>query len=263
MLRLVVLLLVLLNAGYYAWSHGHLRSYGFAPAEQREPERLAQQLRPETLRVLPLEESRRPEPVAETPPPLLPSLPPPDLVLEPATPVAQAEASLSPPVQPEPKLPPPAVTQELPVCLQAGDFTEAQVPALRRALQTGLPTGSWSLQSRVVTPARWIIYMGKFPNQAAMTRKKAELERMKLRLYPIDNPALRPGLSLGRFETQLQARDRLKALEKRGVKTARVVQERPEQRLSQLRIPAADDALRARLDALKPALAGKPLRNCD
>lgn len=260
MLRLAVLLLVLLNGAYYAWSHGHLRSYGFAPAEQSEPERLAQQLRPETLRILPLEESqsRRAEPVVETSPPApLPEPEPAPAPTPAATPVIQAEAP------PATKLPPPVAPAAPPVCLQAGDFTEAQVPALRRALQTGLPTGSWSLQSRVVTPARWIIYMGKFPNQAAQASKKAELDRMKLQLYPIDNPALRPGLSLGRFETQLQARDRLRVLEKqRGIKTARVVQERAEQRLSQLRIPAADEALRARLEALKPALAGKPLRNC-
>lgn len=49
MLRLLVLLLVLLNAGYYAWSQGMLRSYGWAPVEQSEPQRLTQQIRPEAI----------------------------------------------------------------------------------------------------------------------------------------------------------------------------------------------------------------------
>ena len=52
MLRLTVLLLVLANAGYFAWSQGLLASWGIAPAAQSEPQRLARQIRPEALRVL-------------------------------------------------------------------------------------------------------------------------------------------------------------------------------------------------------------------
>ena len=52
MLRLFVLLLVLANGLYFAWSQGLLRAYGFAPVVQAEPQRLAQQIRPEALRVL-------------------------------------------------------------------------------------------------------------------------------------------------------------------------------------------------------------------
>lgn len=49
MLRLLVLLLVLLNAGYWAWSHDLLRAYGFGPQRQGEPQRLQQQIRPQAL----------------------------------------------------------------------------------------------------------------------------------------------------------------------------------------------------------------------
>lgn len=49
MLRLLVLLLVLLNAAYYAWSHDLLRAYGLGPLRQVEPQRLKQQIRPEAL----------------------------------------------------------------------------------------------------------------------------------------------------------------------------------------------------------------------
>ncbi|HMA07272.1 MAG TPA: SPOR domain-containing protein, partial [Ramlibacter sp.] len=44
MLRLAVLLLVLANAGYFAWAHGSLRSWGLSPAQQSEPQRLEQQI---------------------------------------------------------------------------------------------------------------------------------------------------------------------------------------------------------------------------
>ena len=52
MLRLIVLLLVLTNAGNYARSHGLLAPYGFAPTSQIEPPPLAQQIHPEAIRTL-------------------------------------------------------------------------------------------------------------------------------------------------------------------------------------------------------------------
>ena len=52
MLKWALWLLVLGNAGYFAWSQGYLETLGLAPAEQREPQRLAQQVRPEALRLL-------------------------------------------------------------------------------------------------------------------------------------------------------------------------------------------------------------------
>jgi hypothetical protein len=64
MLRLVALLLLLANAGYYAWSQGLLAAWGLAPARQSEPQRLQQQIKPEMLRVLPAEEARTMDPAA-------------------------------------------------------------------------------------------------------------------------------------------------------------------------------------------------------
>lgn len=218
MLRFLVLLLVLLNAGYFAWSHAMLRAYGWAPAEQSEPQRLQQQIRPEAILVLPTEEARRAEQVALTPP-------------------------------------------KPPECLQAGLFDEAQTEAVRKVLETALPAGAWSLET-TVEPARWIVYMGKFPNAAALDKKRVELDKMKLKLQPLDNPELQLGLSLGRFETQAQAQTSLNTLQRRGVRTARVVLERPELRQSLLRIPSADEALRPRLEELKPVLGDKSLRSC-
>ncbi|MDO8250027.1 MAG: SPOR domain-containing protein, partial [Rhodoferax sp.] len=79
---------------------------------------------------------------------------------------------------------------------------------------------------------------------------------------PLLNPALALGLSLGGFETQAAANEALEALSQRGVRTARVLEERAEVRGLLLRLPGVDDALRARLEALTPALAGNPLTAC-
>lgn len=219
MLRLLVLLLVLLNATYYAWSHNMLRAYGWAPAEQSEPQRLAQQIRPDAITILSAEEARRLE-----------------------------QAALTPPKPAE--------------CLQAGPFDDAQTETLRKALEGALPAASWTLETTTVEPARWIVYMGKFSNSAALEKKRTELLKLKVKLQPLENAELAPGLSLGRFDTQALAQAELTKLQRRGVRTARVVQETPEVHQSQLRIPAADEALKPKLEGLKPALGDKSLRSC-
>lgn len=219
MLRLFVLLLVLLNGTYFAWSHGLLRAYGFAPVQQSEPQRLIQQLRPEALQPLTPDEVKRAE------------------FVPPAAPLKPAE------------------------CLQAGLFDEKQSAVLRSTLEPTLSAGSWRLEP-VVEPARWIIYMGKFVTPDAVTKKRSELAALDLRFEPLRNPALELGLSLGGFATQEAANAALVQLNQRGVRTARVMQEQPEVRGNLLKIPAADDTLRARLDEFKNALAGKSLRTC-
>ena len=68
MLRVLVLLLLLANAGYFAWSQGLLAAWGFAPEATGEPQRLRQQIKPEALRLLQGNELRRLEvaPPSET-----------------------------------------------------------------------------------------------------------------------------------------------------------------------------------------------------
>ena len=71
MLRLAVIALLLANAGYYAYTQGWLRSAGLVTPEQAEPQRLQQQIRPETLKVLRAQGRRRPHrlpPRRQTPP---------------------------------------------------------------------------------------------------------------------------------------------------------------------------------------------------
>ena len=52
MLRFALLVLLLANAGYLAWSQGWMATLGWAPEEQAEPYRLKQQVRPEVLSIV-------------------------------------------------------------------------------------------------------------------------------------------------------------------------------------------------------------------
>lgn len=58
MLRLTVLVLLLANAIYFAWSQRMLAPWGFAPAQQSEPHRLAQQIKPQALTIVRGDEAR-------------------------------------------------------------------------------------------------------------------------------------------------------------------------------------------------------------
>jgi hypothetical protein len=69
MLRLIVLLLLLANGAYFAWSQGLLAVWGLAPAQQSEPQRLAQQIRPEALRIASPAEARLLEAAVTAPKP--------------------------------------------------------------------------------------------------------------------------------------------------------------------------------------------------
>ena len=218
MLRIFVLILVLLNAGYFAWSEGYFRAWGFAPVQQSEPQRLAQQIRPENIRVATPEETRRIELAAKIP-------------------------------------------NKPPECLQVGPFEVLQWSELRPKLEAALPAGSWQ-QVEVSEPARWIVYVGKFTSDDAMAKKRAELASLNLKFESINNPALQPGLSLGGFDSRVVAEAALTQLSKRGVRTAKVVQERTELVGSLLRVAAADDNLRTKLEDLQTELADKPLRSC-
>ena len=214
MLRLLVLLLVLFNAVYFAWSQQMLRAYGFAPAPQREPQRVTQQLRPDLVRVLSADEARGAEVTAK-----------------------QAE------------------------CLLAGPFDDTQTAKLRQAAESGLPTSTWLLEA-IAQPARWIVYMGKYPDAQTLAKKRSELAALNVRFEPVANTALDYGLTLGAFESEERARAELASLAQRGVHTATVLLERAEQRGTLLKLPVVDEALRARLEEFKPALGGAPLRPC-
>lgn len=52
MLRLLVLVLALANAAFFAWGQGWLQPWGMGPVQQAEPHRLGQQIQPGAIRVL-------------------------------------------------------------------------------------------------------------------------------------------------------------------------------------------------------------------
>ncbi|MDI1268966.1 MAG: SPOR domain-containing protein [Polaromonas sp.] len=229
MLRLLVLLLALANVAYFAWSQGALAPLGMAPSVQTEPQRMATQIRPEAIRLLTADEA---------------------LQLENGGSAARPGNGASA-----------AAEAAAPECLQAGLFNEQQTTVLRASLEKLLPAGSWQFESSA-EPARWIVYMGKYPTEDALAKKRSELRQLGVAFRSVNNEVLAPGLALASFAQQADADKELARIATKGVRTARVVQERAEARGQILKLAAVDAAVRAQLDDLKPQFEGKALRPC-
>ena len=223
MLRFSLLVLLLANAGYLAWSQGWMASLGWQPETQSETFRLKQQMRPEAIQV---GSPSKPTASAATPQ---------------ATPAPLADGPSR--------------------CWQAGPFDATQAAQLRQALHAlELPSGAWELPPTAVA-GRWIVYLGQFPSERALELRRAELRQQGMAVEPAGG-ALEPGLSLGRFDSEALATRALTQALRNGVRGARVVQERTATTLYTLRLPQLTPAMQPRVEQLKPALAGKPLVLC-
>jgi hypothetical protein len=232
MLRLLVLLLLIANGLFFAWSKGYLSAWGFTPTSKSESFRLNEQIEPERIAI-------KNKNVA----------------------VATAAVTAS-------KLPAPAPSQTpvaAAICLTAGAFNDRQSAIVKQALSAKLPDLRWRFET-VTAPSRWIVYMGKYPNNSARDLKKSQLDQIKVRYEVLTEGNLEPGLSLGSHDSQVAANLALQQLFKQGVRTARVLQESPEQKAQTLVIPAVDELGRSKLNAvyasLAPQLANKTLQVC-
>lgn len=245
MLRIAVIALFVLNLGYYAWSQGALTGLGLGPSDDREPRRVEQQIAPDALQLrTPTKAAADTSKRAEGKPDNAPANIKDNIKDDSANRSPQAGHSPIGPV----------------ACWQVGTFDASQESALRSAAAKHLPEGSWTLQSTAV-PGRWMVYMGRFADKETLAQKRNELRRIKIDSAP-PGPQWEPGLSLGRFPTEENAKQELDKLSRQGVRTARVVQERGDTPGWTLRLPQSDVALRNQLRAFGPLLAGKQMREC-
>lgn len=234
MLRAIVLVLLLSNAGFWAWRHGWLTPLhgliGARPEGEREPERLARQVDPDRIQLVPIEAAAVP-----------------------AAAVSEAASAAEPPA---PASAPVAATTS---CLEAGPYAAAEFTAVEAAVKGVVSEGGWSGRDLATT---WWVAMGPFGEPELLQRKREELRRRAITPELASAaPGSAPLLVISRHESRTAAETELTALSDRGVRTARVVTATVP--LRALRVPHADEAQRAALSAL-PAdkLHGKSFGPC-
>lgn len=149
-----------------------------------------------------------------------------------------------------------------PECLTSGPWENEQASGLRPTLEAALPPDSWKFEP-ITPPPRWIVYMGKYPNQETLKRKLAQLEPLRsVKPQTPRDPALLPGISLGSFDSEAAAQAELLRMNGVGVRTAKVVQENEPPATSRLLVPAATSAIRSALLELQPVLQAHRLEPC-
>jgi hypothetical protein len=233
MLRALVAVLLIANLAFWAWSAGLLDGLGLGPSNERDPARLAQQIHPEAVRVLPST----------------------------AAAAAVATRSAGPAAS--------AAADGILQCLEAGPFAASAVDAAERALTAaGLPAGSWVRTSQDIAAVHAVV-LGPYSNREALQKKREELGRLRLTSFealdlPADGAAAtpQPGFALGRFDTRAAAEAALADFNQRGVRTARVVQLRAAGGESRLRIEGATAAQAEQLRGLSAAVLGAGFAPC-
>ncbi len=248
MLRALVVVLILANLGFFAWREGWLGG-SLSPAHAgREPERLKAQVHPERLVVEPPAAASSPATAAAASEAGSAPASGTDVSARPANGAATAGASA-------------VAVAAGPVCMEAGPFTPAEQRQITPQLAQ-LASGSWTLQN-VAVQGLWLVYMGPYGDAEALGRKQDELRRIRgLNFEEVRSPAnLAMGVSLGRYNQEVQAHNALETLRQRGIRTARVVTVRPAQEVAVVRVPQASLAIQ-RVLAGMTLPAGKGFGAC-
>jgi hypothetical protein len=242
MLRRFVAALLVANLLLLAWTLGWLDALPGGRHAEREPERFDRQLNPDAVQLIaPTAASAALQAAAA----LRAHLP--------ATPASAAAADTAANAQNAERL----------ACLEAGPFAAGEVAAAERGLrELQWPGLNW-VNAKSERGGAFIVYQGRFADDAALARRREELRRQQIGVEELRNsPDLQPGLSFGRFDSRAAADDAVAQLAQRGVRNARVVTLTAPVVVTLLRVERADAALAARLSHLNLPPAGSGFKAC-
>ncbi len=211
MLRALVLLFALVNAGLYFW----LNSDPQALQPDREPQRLGHQVSPDAVVVLPDVTASAPQGAASASATVSRADSGADVAAGTAASAAGVPATLALARK----------TSETDAdCAETPPLDDAQFTTLKTALaKAGVPSDAIA-ERRQPTGGVWIVYLGRFADSQTWQQKADELRKLDVTFERVNAPTtLAPGLSLGQFTSPADAGKKLDDLTKHGVHGARVV----------------------------------------
>ena len=227
MLKFIFWSLLAVNAALFAYGRGYL---GHFSGNEREPERLLNQLNANKLAIISADQANK---AAAT--------------------VAAASADAKPA---------PAPVQ---ACLEVSSFVLADARRFETQL-AALDLGD--RQSRHNLPgtevSSYIVYIPPQGSKEAADKKAGELRGLGVTNYFImsDNSPLRWGISLGVFKTEGAAQNQLAALMKQGVRTARVAPRMSGSKLLAFQFRDVDADLKAKLEKIRAGFPNTETRSC-
>lgn len=259
MLRWLLMALLAANLAFFAWTQGWLDSVvGVRASGDREPGRLALQVRPDSVVILTPNAAATAAAAASA-----------------ASASAASATSATPPASgtsPASSASVASGVQRSTSCWEAGPFTAPQLASAEAVLAGVMPAGAWS-RVPVDAPGSWTVYMGPYPSADLRSKKEAELKRRGLKFEPLQLPLeltaeqrkslgaqLIPGLSLGRYTSMAAAEVALSEFNASGVHSARVVELLKPYAAQSLRVAQAEPSLATRLEGLTAASTGNTVK---
>ncbi len=234
MLKILFGLLLAINGGLLAFQQGWLDP--LLPSSH-EPSRLAQQLHADQLTLVPLAENK---PAASVPVSAPPAAEP-----EPAATVTQAAT--------------PAVA----ACTEIGNFDAAEAQRFESRLAS-LSLGARLTRRTILDNARYIVYIPPLASKEAAEKKAGELRGLGVEDFFViqDNSALQSGISLGVFKSEEAARAHLAALNKKGVRSARITAHGTSGNKTAFQLRGIDAATKGSIDKVREGFPRQQWREC-
>ncbi|PHV08055.1 hypothetical protein CSQ96_05095 [Janthinobacterium sp. BJB412] len=229
MLKFIFWSLLAANAALLAYGQGYL---GHFSGNEREPARLQNQLNGGKLTLVSAERANGAAGVAST---------------------AGSPAAAKP-------APP-----QLLACLEIGNFVLADARRFEAQLA---PLGLGDRQARHNLPgtevSSYIVFIPPQGSKEGADKKAAELKQLGVTNYFVmsDNSAMRWAISLGVFKTEPAAQNLLAALQKQGVRSAKLAPRMSGSKLLAYQFRDVDATLKDKLDQLRAGHPGTETRAC-
>lgn len=224
MLKFIFWSLLAVNAALLAYGRGYL---GHFSGNEREPQRMLNQLNADKLSVISAEKAHHAAAAA-----------------------AQPEAAPAPPVQ---------------ACVEIASFVLADARRFEAQLEP-LNLGDRQSRRNLpgTEVSSYIVYIPPQGSKEAADRKAAELRGLGVTSYFImsDNSPLRWGISLGVFKTENAAQNQLAAVARQGVRTARVAPRMSGSKLLGYQFRDVDAELKGKLEKIRAGFPSADIRNC-
>ncbi|MET3434335.1 hypothetical protein ABIC71_003842 [Herbaspirillum seropedicae] len=251
-LKLLFWLLLVGNVSLFGLPRGY---FGANATERREPQRLAEQLHPELLSVLPANSEKLASQARSQAPASAPTA-------SAAAPASGDPAAAAPATQP----PAAQVAAVTPSCTEVGNFTVADAKRFSEQLAS-LNLGDRVAQKLTQDVTSHMVYIPPQDGREGAERRIAELRRLGIGDFYVipdsfPNPALRSGISLGIFRTEEAAKAYVGQLISRGVRSARIIARRSGAGKQVFQLRDLSPEARTALDNIKSAFPDQEIRAC-
>lgn len=256
-LKLLFWLLLVGNVVLFGMSRGY---FGANASERREPQRLAEQLRPELLSVLPANSDKLASQLRAQP--VIAQAAAADTGTAAAAPAPAATPATAAPAQPAV----PQVATVTPSCTEVGNFTAADARRFSDQLAS-LKLGDKVVQKLTQDVTSHMVYIPPQDGREGADRRIAELRRLGIGDFYVipdsfPNPALRSGVSLGIFRTEEAAKAYVGQLISRGVRSARIIARRSGAGKQVFQLRDLSPEARTALENIKSAFPDQEIRAC-